>query len=978
MLKKAALLFICLAVMFQSGITNMVSVLAENADEEQVVFVDDCKDLTKVFAKSGALGAKIKGDDTKGMFYEDDIDTMFRSQNTEEWVTYKGNGFISAEMLGYFEPGKAVSHYKFFVSTDNMEWDEIKPDIADESKAGKWQRFRYKINEIPEETHYFKVQWPITEGAVWSPQLGMVKLVDLKSQKTFAEKTGLNDIETHWAASTIANLVKQGIVKGFEDGSFKPDDNVDVDAFIKMLVTALGYKLENGSGYWATTFIDKAKELQIVKDGEFDRYDRPINRQEMARMIVRSVNESLTSDTEQLKNVILDFNSITEDYQEYILKAYGLGIISGYEDGRFKGTDNATRAEAVAMIFRVLTPAKRKVPDFTTSISTASFFSENMVLQQKKPVHIWGKGNINGEKVTVNFGGQQAVAAVNNNRWEVELQPVEAGGPYEMTVQGLGEQIRIKNILVGEVWVCSGQSNMRWWLRDAQDAKEELANANYPNIRLFFQDTAEASHPMDDVTNGSWKVCTPETALSFSAVGYFFGRDLYKSLNVPVGLIMAAVGDTGAQKWMDPGKLAETGYDLNTKSKETPGVHYNAMVKPLQPFGIAGVVWYQGENNAVDPAGYAKIFPALINNWRQDWRQGNFPFIYVQLAKLGRTSLVPDSWAKLREVQLQTLTKVENTAMAVTIDTGELDNIHPPYKQPVGERLAKAAETLAYGANIEYSGPVYKGMEISGNKIVLSFDHVGSGLTVQGDAALKSFMICGSDQEFVDAKAEIIDGQKIAVWSDSVQSPVAVRYAFENYPDGANLFNKDGLPASPFRTDNFDNVITRKQPIATPAPSTPSGTAAGSANPNNLATANFAAAATITVDSTNAGSDPKRAVDGLKEDANRWLSGNAAAEHFIQFEWASAQKINNVKVWSGMVTYPGNQIIDFEIQYWDGTAWKTAAAVKDNKMDGYQKKFNELTFDPVSTTKVKMVITKPAAKDNIARLQEIEIGLVQK
>jgi sialate O-acetylesterase len=613
--------------------------------------------------------------------------------------------------------------------------------------------------------------------------------------------------------------------------------------------------------------------------------------------------------------------------------------------------------------------------------------SDNMIIQREVPVNIWGWAKP-GEKVTVTFAGQKATTqAGSNGEWKVKLQPVAAGGPFEMTISGRNT-IVLKNILAGDVWVCSGQSNMEWPLSQSRNWQTDKNTVDNANIRLFYVPKNMSVKPMNNTKETRWETCNETSASAFSAVGYYFGRALNQQLQVPIGLINSNWGGTDIETWTsletmyadkdyaasidkmksldldqlqqeadekirvwqhtvdqeDPGvvskwylpETASTGwkemklpqpwegaglpgldgvvwfrkeftvspgdagkdivislgpiddsdecyvngiligktenrYDLPRVYKVAPGLLkegtnliclkvvdtgggggawgvdnqmyveaggnkislagawqyqvglnlpaprsasspnsfpsllYNAMINPLINFPIKGVIWYQGENNAGNYMKYRTLFPAMINDWRSKWNIGNFTFLFVQLANYMEPSQFPQesSWAGLREAQSMTL-KVPQSGMAVIIDIGETKDIHPRNKDDVGYRLALAGLKIAYGKDIVYSGPTYRSMEISGDRIILDFDNTGSGLVARDKYGyLRSFAIAGPDRKFVWAKAYIAPGNKVVVMHGDVKNPVAVRYAWADNPDDANLYNAEGLPASPFRTDDW-------------------------------------------------------------------------------------------------------------------------------------------------------------------------------
>jgi sialate O-acetylesterase len=496
------------------------------------------------------------------------------------------------------------------------------------------------------------------------------------------------------------------------------------------------------------------------------------------------------------------------------------------------------------------------------AVTPHPLFSEGAVIQRGKPVPVWGTASP-GEKVTVKLQDQQATTTASDGKWSVTLQPLQAGGPLTMVITGdkTPAPVELKDVLVGEVWICSGQSNMAMTLKTTDGADEAIAASNDPMLRLFTvpRGTSQAERTDMSAANftikagrDAWKPAGPDSVPSFSAVAYYFGRDLRKALGVPVGLIHTSVGGTPAEAWtrraaleaepalanvfeadaramadypqaLERFKVAqETHKKAVAEAKEKgekppqaprppagpnstgrPAVLYNAMVAPLVPYAIEGAIWYQGESNAGRAYQYQTLLSSMIKSWRGAWNQGDFPFLIVQLAPYMKIVTEPgeSAWAELREAQLKTTKSVPNTALAVITDVGEENDVHPKKKAPVGARLALAARAIAYGEkNLEYSGPEYLGMEVKDGKAVLRLSHVGAGLVSRG-GALKGFSIAGDDRTFVNADAEI-QGDTVIVQSPSVPNPVAVRYGWANYPLG-NLWNNDGLPASPFRTDEF-------------------------------------------------------------------------------------------------------------------------------------------------------------------------------
>jgi len=571
---------------------------------------------------------------------------------------------------------------------------------------------------------------------------------------------------------------------------------------------------------------------------------------------------------------------------------------------------------------------KKTVPLLTFLISCLSgvqagvklpaIFGDHMVLQQEASLPVWGTADA-GEKVTVTVGTESAgVTADADGKWIVKLPPLPNGtAPTTLTVAGKNT-LTFSDVLVGEVWLCTGQSNMEFNLSGAHNARDEVPKANDPQLRLFCVEHAPSIQPAADVARkpmdgspnfiyGTWMVCTPQTAPWFTAVGYFFGRELRSTLNRPVGLVESCFGGTPAQAWTSlsalqqepalkdyvdkynvqlaafpkametyPAQLAayQTAFDKWKNEKfipyqrvaipawsaavdkakaagmpppprppltpqpprphdpngggSTPTVLFNGMIAPLIPYAIRGAIWYQGESNTAKAMEYRTLFPLMITDWRQRWGLGDFPFLFVELASYDDSAYPNQDWALLRESQVKTLS-LANTAMASAVDIGDPTYIHPQDKVDVGLRLALAAMHVAYGRDLVYSGPIYDSMKVEATAIRISFTQTGGGLVI-GQAPwvpasmkknpvsttdLESFTIAGADQNWVQAQAKI-DGNTVVVSSSQVAQPVAVRYGWADAPR-CNLYNKEGLPASPFRTDDWPAPV----PAPTTAPPSP-------------------------------------------------------------------------------------------------------------------------------------------------------------
>jgi sialate O-acetylesterase len=493
------------------------------------------------------------------------------------------------------------------------------------------------------------------------------------------------------------------------------------------------------------------------------------------------------------------------------------------------------------------------VASVTAQVTLPRVLSDHMVVQRDLPVHVWGTA-APGEQVTVTFRGEtKSTTATKLGRWSVYLKPSAAGGPFEMTVKATPAEVAngtedanalpavtIHDILVGDVWVASGQSNMEFPLERASTAATDLPKADNARIRLLLVDKKAADYPQDDLPTAGWAASTPQTAKSFSAVAWYFAREIEQREHVPVGVIDSTWGGTPAEAWtsltalgedaqINPlfnarGKMMEGAADMELQIKDEqrqvaeaktqgkpvpqfpwhaapdswgPGNLWNGMIAPLTPFAIRGAIWYQGESNAGKERApyYDRVMRDMIEDWRRQWGIGSFPFYFVQIANW---ITGPDSnWADLRDQQRRTLGE-RNTAMAVTIDIGNPNDIHPTDKASVGHRLALAARALNYGEHdIEYSGPMFRQATIERASIRAWFDYA-KGLTAKG-GEVTSVEIAGPDGKFVPAKATV-DGETIVVSSPEVPTPVAIRYGWASNPQ-CNLFNSEGLPASPFTSE---------------------------------------------------------------------------------------------------------------------------------------------------------------------------------
>ena len=480
-----------------------------------------------------------------------------------------------------------------------------------------------------------------------------------------------------------------------------------------------------------------------------------------------------------------------------------------------------------------------------SKLAFAALFTDHMVLQRDQLVPIWGTANP-GERITISFGDQKKTAlADESGKWVVKFDALTANatGRELIATSATNSETRIEDVLVGDVWLCSGQSNMHFQMKSVANAPQEIASMNAPAVRFFTVKQNFGQAPLHQ-TAGLWKPVTPTTAGDCAAVACYFGVALQQKHNVPIGLLVSSVGGTRIESWMRSETLAATGESVALIEKwksvspeefakigvaystfqhqrdfvhpkavkaakeqdkpappapiapkqrchDCPSALHNGMIAPLQPFAIRGAIWYQGESNSGQPKPYEKLLPAMIADWRNVWGK-EMPFLFVQLAP--HNSIHPS----FRESQQRIWQNTPHTAMVVTTDVGNATNIHPTQKRPVGERLAIAARALVYGENIVSSGPVFSSMKIQGNRVVISFMHEGGGLITK-EGELKGFTMTGDEGKFLPASAKI-EGNTVIVSSDKISKPVAVRYNWAMLPEG-NLFNRDGLPAAPFRSD---------------------------------------------------------------------------------------------------------------------------------------------------------------------------------
>lgn len=472
-------------------------------------------------------------------------------------------------------------------------------------------------------------------------------------------------------------------------------------------------------------------------------------------------------------------------------------------------------------------------------VTLPSLLADHMVVQRGLPVHVWGMAAAH-ENVSVTFRNETKSANADDlGRWSLYLSPGDAGGPFQMTVKGTNS-ITLNDVLVGDVWVASGQSNMEFPMKEISNADAEIATAQYPKIRIFRVEHRPSDYPRSDVDAKTWALCTPESVADSSAIAYYFARDLYQRMNIPVGLIESFWGGTPAESWTSLDSLAADAslmpvfaerskitdkreYGLLLRQQEdrqfeaaeaqakaegkpapdrpwhpdfaawAPAALFNGMIAPLTRSAIRGVIWYQGESNSTERAPlYAHLFQTMITDWRRAWDEGDFPFLFVQIANWNTGE--ESRWPEVRDAQRKALA-LRNTGMAVTIDIGDPMNIHPKDKLDVGLRLARAARAISYGEKLEWSGPLYRQLTREDHALRVWFDHA-SGLAAK-EGALVGFEVAGADGKYVAADAKI-EGASVVVSSSAVPDPVSVRYAWAANPT-CNLVNREGLPASPFQ-----------------------------------------------------------------------------------------------------------------------------------------------------------------------------------
>ena len=503
---------------------------------------------------------------------------------------------------------------------------------------------------------------------------------------------------------------------------------------------------------------------------------------------------------------------------------------------------NMTRVSVLLTLFLLAPPCSQ------AELKVSPVFGDSMVVQRNTPIHVWGWTTADTDVRVEIASHTNSARSDRDGRFDVMLDPLSAGGPHKLTIVA-DETRTFSDVLVGEVWLCSGQSNMAWPVAGAIDSDLEILTAKHPEIRLISVPQVASQKPLNDF-KGQWEACTPETAKQFSAVGYFFGRQLHDTLDIPVGLIDNAWGGSAAEAWIARTDLEKAGqysellkhwddqvstYDheaavaqwrerLNdwqvsktgnkprpprsiVSSNHRPANLFNGVLHPVLGYTIRGAIWYQGESNAKRAHQYRDLFPLMIQTWRERWGQGDFPFYWVQLADFQPEQKEPtdSNWAELREAQTMTMSRLPNTGEAVIIELGEAADIHPRNKQDVAKRLARWALANQYGYDIPFRSPTFKSVEFHDGVATVVFDHVGGKLDTFDVREPIGFTVAGKDQRFVHATAKIVDDATVRIWSDDITDPVAVRYAWAGNPV-CNVQSAEGLPMTPFRTDDWPGV----------------------------------------------------------------------------------------------------------------------------------------------------------------------------
>ncbi len=594
-----------------------------------------------------------------------------------------------------------------------------------------------------------------------------------------------------------------------------------------------------------------------------------------------------------------------------------------------------------AIVLLILTLA---VHTSFADVRLPSIFADNMVLQRDMPVPVWGQAEP-GEKVTVKFGRQKKTdKAGEDGKWMVKLDALKASAePSEMIITSSGgtQQVKIVNILVGEVWLCSGQSNMEMGPKLCHDAEKEIAGAKYPGIRLFMVPHTASAKPQDTVS-ADWAVCSPETLAAggwggFSAAAYFFGREIHQKLNVPVGLLDVSWGGTVIEPW-----TAKEGYAGNPRYKDAEaGGFFNGMIHPLVPFAIRGALWYQGESNLMggDTRGYTEKMRALIESWRKVWAQpgGDWPFFYAQIAPLENPlyDTLPRFWAAQSAVEKQ----IPNTGMIITHDiTDNLKDIHPKNKQDVGRRFANLALHQTYGMqDVVCRGPIFNSMSIKGKYIIVFFDNCEGGLSTRDGKDPDWFTIAGADGTFVAAKAKISGKNEVTVWNDSVTEAVDVRLGYSRIAQ-PNLCNKAGLPVNGFYTDKIKPIRS----LAYNKPVTASSKAQG-------------------------GHIPEDIVDGIADNG----SGCHLSPYpqWLQVDLEKVCSIDRIKIYT---YYDGGRSYQYNVEgSTDGKTWVTLVDMSANTKVSTPEG-TEHTFDPVKVRYVRVNMLKNSANPGV-HLNEIAV-----